>query len=226
MSDLEDQFRETFADQLLTRAERKTLARLLREEPLDERELGVIRAKVFQMASEEMSSVNDQKILEWTRRASNLLQPSPSHAQSEAFFSPGEDCLHAIQDEIRKARHQIDICVFTISDDRISDAILRAYQQGTRIRILTDNDKMYDRGSDIRKLRSEGIQIKIDDTGYHMHHKFAVFDRKRLLTGSYNWTRSAAEFNEENVIVTNDPPLVLAFARQFDSLWDTVGTKI
>lgn len=52
-----------------------------------------------------------------------------------------------------------------------------------------------------------------------MHHKFAVFDRVRLLTGSYNWTRSAATENHENVLVSDDPRLVLPFCRAFDDLW-------
>jgi phosphatidylserine/phosphatidylglycerophosphate/cardiolipin synthase-like enzyme len=53
----------------------------------------------------------------------------------------------------------------------------------------------------------------------HMHHKFAVFDRKRLMTGSFNWTRSASEDNEENLIVTPDANLVAAFSARFEALW-------
>jgi cardiolipin hydrolase len=53
-----------------------------------------------------------------------------------------------------------------------------------------------------------------------MHHKFALFDDARLLTGSYNWTRSAADCNEENLIVTGDPRLVGPFRQEFDKLWN------
>jgi phosphatidylserine/phosphatidylglycerophosphate/cardiolipin synthase-like enzyme len=52
-----------------------------------------------------------------------------------------------------------------------------------------------------------------------MHHKFAVFDGLYLVTGSYNWTRSAATHNEENIVVSSDPRLVADFKRTFDSLW-------
>ena len=44
-----------------------------------------------------------------------------------------------------------------------------------------------------------------------MHHKFAIFDQSILLTGSYNWTRSASEKNEENFIITSDPALLFRF---------------
>jgi phosphatidylserine/phosphatidylglycerophosphate/cardiolipin synthase-like enzyme len=48
-----------------------------------------------------------------------------------------------------------------------------------------------------------------------MHHKFAIADQDLLLTGSYNWTRSAATENDENIVVTNNPRLVRSFAGKF-----------
>lgn len=54
---------------------------------------------------------------------------------------------------------------------------------------------------------------------FHMHHKFAVFDERRMLTGSYNWTRGAARDNQENVVVSDDPRLMKAFGLEFARLW-------
>ncbi|MDA7878468.1 phospholipase D-like domain-containing protein [bacterium] len=39
------------------------------------------------------------------------------------------------------------------------------------------------------------------------------------MTGSYNWTRSAARNNEENFIVTQDSSLVQRFDTAFEDLW-------
>jgi phosphatidylserine/phosphatidylglycerophosphate/cardiolipin synthase-like enzyme len=52
-----------------------------------------------------------------------------------------------------------------------------------------------------------------------MHHKFAVLDGATLLNGSYNWTRSAGSFNEENLVVSSEPKLVQSFARHFEGMW-------
>ena len=60
------------------------------------------------------------------------------------------------------------------------------------------------------------MPVKVDRTPFHMHHKFAIFDGARLLNGSYNWTRGAANDNEENLIDTGDPRLLAAFRRQFE----------
>jgi phosphatidylserine/phosphatidylglycerophosphate/cardiolipin synthase-like enzyme len=56
-----------------------------------------------------------------------------------------------------------------------------------------------------------------------MHHKFALFDRRTVAAGSYNWTRSAAEENHEDLIICNQPQLVAHFAAEFDHLWRTFG---
>ena len=138
---------------------------------------------------------------------------------SYAFFSPGPDCLGHIVNRFQNARRTVDVCVFTITDDRIAGAMLDAHRRGVRLRIVTDNDKAGDLGSDIERLEAAGIPTKLDRTPFHMHHKFAIFDGTRLLNGSYNWTRGAAEQNAENVIDTGDPALVAAFQQQFDTLW-------
>jgi cardiolipin hydrolase len=113
----------------------------------------------------------------------------------------------------------VDVCVFTITDDRIAGPILAAHQRGVRLRILSDNEKELDPGSDVPRLRDAGVPVRIDRSPYHMHHKFAIFDGASLLTGSYNWTRGAATNNEENFLVTGDPNLVRAFAAEFERLW-------
>ena len=118
-----------------------------------------------------------------------------------------------------EARNTADLCVFTITDDRISSSILAAHARGVRVRIITDNDKAHDLGSDIERLAAAGIAVRIDRTPFHMHHKFAIIDGRRLLNGSYNWTRGAARDNQENLIVCDDARLVAAFQQEFEQLW-------
>jgi len=56
-----------------------------------------------------------------------------------------------------------------------------------------------------------------------MHHKYAVFDEKTTLTGSYNWTRSAAEYNEENIVITADSRITRQFLNEFEKLWKSLS---
>jgi len=47
-----------------------------------------------------------------------------------------------------------------------------------------------------------------------------VIDECLLINGSFNWTRSASQANQENVIVTTEPNLVKAYKDQFQQMWD------
>ncbi len=150
-----------------------------------------------------------------------ILMP-PKTMGTMVHFSPGDACLNAIVNQISSARKMLDICVFTISDDRISDAIVACHRNRVQVRIITDNEKLQDLGSDIERFAKAGIVVRIDRTEAHMHHKFALVDGKTVLTGSYNWTRSAAIYNHENVLVTSEMPVIAAYAREFQRLWDTL----
>ena len=121
------------------------------------------------------------------------------------------------------AKQTLDICVFTISDDRLSGVILDAHTRGVTVRIISDNDKVYDDGNDIRRLNESGIPVRVDHSEYHMHHKFALFDGRLLANGSFNWTRSATTNNDENLVVTDDANLVRVFGLQFGKLWQQFG---
>lgn len=135
-------------------------------------------------------------------------------------FSPGNSCRDLIIEQIKSSTTLIDICVFTISDDLITDALIEVKElYNVDVRIITDDEKSYDKGSDIKFLESKGFDIRYDDVRHHMHHKFAIFDSNRVLTGSYNWTRSAASYNQENILLTAKPKVVEAYKKEFNKLW-------
>lgn len=138
---------------------------------------------------------------------------------SKVYFSPGEDCTTAIVNALKNAQKSADICVFTISDDRISRELIACHQRGVKVRIVTDNDKLFDAGSDINTFKAKGIPIKTDRTSAHLHHKFALIDGSLLLNGSFNWTRSASQYNHENLVLSYESGLISAFKGEFAQLW-------
>ena len=51
------------------------------------------------------------------------------------------------------------------------------------------------------------------------HHKFAVIDNKTVITGSFNWSPSAAHTNDETLLVIDSPQLAKHFTREMDRMW-------
>ena len=219
MQDILKELEASIADEYFSRSEKKSIRSLVRQSQPTEHELSVLRSKVFDMAQERINADNFSFIMQWTENALKALIVTSTEQADEVYFSPGESCRTTIINLIRSATRTLDICVFTISDNPISKAIIEAHQKGIAVKILTDDDKSEDRGSDIAWFHREGLSIKVDETSDHMHHKFMVVDGKVAMTGSYNWTRSAAEYNFENLLVTRDPAVVKSFLKEFDRLW-------
>ena len=223
-----EQLAETLADARLSDEEKRSLVSALRDASPPEEGLRQLRNRAFELVRERTTDAESLSLLKWLEgvvRALDGGREPVGIVRTEAFFSPGSDCLQVIQRYLRMARKSLDLCVFTISDDRISQDILTAHRKGVAVRLLTDNEKEFDAGSDIAQLRSAGIPTVVDRTRAHMHHKFAIIDAMWLLNGSYNWTRSACEFNEENLVVSNDPALVRQFAVQFERLWSGLSDR-
>jgi mitochondrial cardiolipin hydrolase len=224
MEEIIENLRQSIEDEVLSKSERKSLKTLLSEQPLDEHQMNFLRSKIYELANEKVNATNYNFILDWVKSANSALMIPVPPTLSDAYFSPGDACRNVIINQINSATSQLNICVFTISDDSITDAILTSHKRGTHIRIITDNDKSHDEGSDIEQIAREGIQVKMDRTPNHMHHKFMVTDERALITGSYNWTRSAAKFNQENIVLSKEAGLIKSYLKEFDNLWKVMET--
>lgn len=221
--ELEMQLRLTLLDGQLCHIERKALSEIFDSLVSHPELLSFARNKSFALVRERARDGRfSLELLNWLERVTQIvdqarLQVEPINAQ--AWFSPGRDCLEAIIRLIKGARSQIDICVFTLSDTRLTKAVLAAHARGVAVRILSDQDKANDRGSDVDLLSRQGVNVLLDTSPHHMHHKFALFDQRLLLNGSFNWTRSASEYNQENVLLTDNSALIQAYSKEFNRLW-------
>lgn len=225
MKDIESALQETFDDRKLSQNEKYALIELLKDYQDDADTLNFARNVAFKIVKQHQYNQPqfDQDAFKWLehtiksidRVRTDLLPPE----KDSAYFSPGEDCKRRIIGAIKHAKKSVDVCVFTISDDQISQSLLDAHRKSINIRIITDNDKANDMGSDVDMLQSKGVPV-IKDTGpHHMHHKFAIIDDRFLINGSFNWTRSASTSNEENITVSHSAELLKAFRHEFDKLW-------
>jgi phosphatidylserine/phosphatidylglycerophosphate/cardiolipin synthase-like enzyme len=216
----------SFEDRHLSRGERQALGEFAAALGSGtDRE--VLRRKAFAAASAALAHPDARSVLDWLEDVVKVLREPASATDSrgvaEAYFSPGEECPRTIGRLLARASRRADVCVFTITDDRLADALLDAHRRGVAVRIITDDAKVEDLGSDVERFEREGLAVRVDRSPFHMHHKFAIVDGGTLLTGSYNWTRGAARDNEENLIVTDDARLLAAFTTRFDRLWDRLG---
>ncbi|WP_066759334.1 phospholipase D-like domain-containing protein [Crocinitomix algicola] len=219
--DVIDLIDQSIADNFLDKREKKKIKEALKTLNPDKRISDFLRSQLFDIAKNRVNNENYLEVINWIEGINKLILAANKYEvqQESVYFSPGEECLQAILMHIKSSVNRIKICLFTISDDRISEALITKHNHGVMVLVITDNDKLFDKGSDIETLKSAGIAVRIDNTDSHMHHKFALFDDTITLTGSYNWTRSAERYNHENILITDSKKVAREFDREFNQLW-------
>lgn len=158
----------------------------------------------------------------------NKNQNSTYSYNTLAFFSPNGSVRNQIIKSINECKKTLDIAIFDLTASDILLALEQAKKRGIDIRIIADSRQAKGIHSTIKTLLETGFKLKITagKKGGIMHNKFAIFDDKLLLTGSYNWTKNAEFHNYENAIFTNDLNLIKSFKTEFNKLWNLTPKKI
>lgn len=142
----------------------------------------------------------------------------------QVAFSPSKECENTIISLIKHSE-KIDVVVFDINNDNIVKALQKAKKQGKKIRILTDKRQASTKSSKVLDLYEAGINIRVHSKNKIEHNKFAIFDNKYVITGSYNWTNPASNKNSENCLLSvENEEIITDYNNRFEYLWQ-INTK-
>ena len=132
-------------------------------------------------------------------------------------FVPGEDCEGVIVAEINEARGVILVQAYSFTSMPIAKALVSAKQRGVSVQVILDKSQRSERYSGATFLANAGIRTLIDEQPSIAHSKVIIIDGVSVITGSFNFTRSAQQYNAENLIVIRDGSL----AQHYTENWVT-----
>jgi len=140
----------------------------------------------------------------------------------EVLFAPhsrrdGNNGLAFIERVLATAREKVDMALFVFSDQGIANRLETLARRGVKVRLLVDPGFATRNYSELLDLAEVGIPRLA--RGDKLHHKFAVVDNATVITGSFNWSPSAAHQNDETLLVIHHPKVADAFRREFGRLW-------
>jgi phosphatidylserine/phosphatidylglycerophosphate/cardiolipin synthase-like enzyme len=143
---------------------------------------------------------------------------APAEPRVRVLFSPGGGCTEAIVAEIAKAKASIDVQAYSFTSAPIADAVAKAHARGVRVRVVLDKSQRTERYTSATFLHNHGVPTWIDDAHAIAHNKLILIDRRVILTGSFNFTKSAEARNAENLlIIENHPDLSSSYAANFET---------
>ncbi len=145
-------------------------------------------------------------------------------SEAEALFTRTGSIADVIENLIGAATTSIDAALYGFSSQRLARALEEAHSRKLRVRLIIDGNKYRQSPRRQRLLAEQNLSFRLafglDGDGGKMHHKFALVDRKLVLTGSYNWTAASEAKNYENLLILRGPELVESYRAEFAALWD------
>ena len=90
-----------------------------------------------------------------------------------------------------------------------------AHKKGIKVEVILDKTQKGNQYSAADFFANSGIPTKIDSAQNIAHNKIIIIDGDTVITGSFNFTKSAEEKNAENLLVIRDRKL----SEQYTENW-------
>ena len=136
----------------------------------------------------------------------------------ETYFSPEDGVQQRIVELLESAESSIRFMAFTFTDNEMAQTLNQQHKAGILVEGIVEARNINDMGSDIEALQQVGLNVWLDGNPYNMHHKVMIIDDAIVITGSYNFSRSAAEYNDENVLIIHSPEIAAHYLDEFERL--------
>lgn len=155
----------------------------------------------------------------------------------ELYFSPSDNALSHIIDEVGTADFEMDFCVFCFTRQDLSDAMKARYDQGVQVQGVFDAGDWLGQYSESRDMTGDGENpwnppalVYPDSVSGYLHHKYMVIDPWEIwdgnpvvVTGSMNWSTRGNFTNDENTLIIHDPQIANLYLQEFVARYEEAG---
>jgi phosphatidylserine/phosphatidylglycerophosphate/cardiolipin synthase-like enzyme len=156
---------------------------------------------------------------------SALMAPAPAQADAAVsckvkglFHSQGNIGV-AVIEELRQARSSLLLALYGFDNWALAEELGMAVGRGVSVNVKIDAAKSNEKreAKIVAFLKRAGVRVQPVALEGRNHNKFAVIDRAKVITGSYNWTLKA-ERNWENVLILDCPEMARVYAAEWEKI--------
>ena len=157
-----------------------------------------------------------------TRAKGEAVPVTPAQGTVQVAFTPWDDAESLLLETLGRARREILVQAYLLTSRTIAASLIAAKQRGLEVSVLADAYQHADNPtSQLASLADKGIPVWLETRYRSAHNKIMIIDDGTqdvvVVTGSYNFTRSAQRMNSENLFLIRGN---LALARRFRQNWE------
>jgi len=139
----------------------------------------------------------------------------------ESYFAPEDQVAEKLLALVKEAEESIRFMAFSFTDDSLGNAMMNQDEAG-----LTVQGVFEERGADLEYSEfgrmysaQPRMDVRLDGNTYMMHHKVIILDNETVVLGSFNFSKSADEMNDENILFIHDKDIASLFRAEFKRIY-------
>lgn len=134
----------------------------------------------------------------------------------DTYFSPDDGVQAALLPVLESAQESIYFLAYSFTSNQLGDIVRQKAEAGLTVAGVMDDEQVRsNQGTEYDPFRQADLDVRIDGIDGLMHHKVFIVDERIVVMGSYNFSQSAEERNDENLLILYDPEIAEQFLLEF-----------
>lgn len=139
----------------------------------------------------------------------------------ETYFSPDDSVAARLLDVLSLARESIYFLAYSFTSDDIGQLLRDKFSQGVTVQGVMEHAQIEsNQGTEFDLFHQFEMDVRRDGIDGQMHHKLMIIDRSIVITGSYNFTASAEDRNDENILIIYSTEIAALFLQEFQRVFN------
>ncbi|NWF65300.1 MAG: hypothetical protein HXY38_13460 [Chloroflexi bacterium] len=138
----------------------------------------------------------------------------------QVIFSPEDGAVSNLIALLNDAQVSIRFLAFSFTDYPMAQAMITRAQNGVDVQGVFETFGSNSPRSELKTLWCAGLPVRQDGNSNFLHNKVIIIDNSIVVTGSLNFSSSADEENEENILIVDNPEIAALYLQEYQKNWD------
>ena len=181
----------------------------------------IVSTKIAENYAIEFNEMFDEDLFGPETRAET---PNPSitidGTQVDTYFSPDDGVINQLASVLRGAEESIYFLAFSFTSNDLGAIVREKDAAGLTVQgVMEDEQVKSNQGTEYDPFQQADLDVRIDGNEGQMHHKVFIVDGKIVVMGSYNFSQSAEERNDENILIIYNEVIAKQYLLEFQRVW-------
>ena len=138
----------------------------------------------------------------------------------ENYFSPDDGVLDQIVRVLSGAEESIYFLAYSFTSNDLGDMVREKDAAGLKVQGVMEEEQVNsNQGTEYDPFKQAELDVRLDGIDGQMHHKVFIIDEKIVVLGSYNFSQSAEQRNDENILIVYNEAIAQEFIKEFERVW-------